>query len=440
MRMAQQVWRLALWLLAACVLASASAACGLHPGGDALGFIRTGELWTIQADGSNAHRIEQGGIVGFAWSPDHHQLVYRTTSSKDVAPPASPLTGAPDAPGDLYVTSINGGLPVQISQSLGLLARSDAWWNPQGNRLLFRESFVGPGGQPGSPTFIESQADQPLGIASKTLLDVASLPTLAPDGARVAAIDADGNLRVGPPAQQGAVVATGALAALPGASRPGRVLWQPGHDALLYGAAGADGVALTLRNLGGGTRTLATIPDLLDAAFSPNGSLVLARTPQGYSVWSAGQPGAARFSWPEADAAASATWAPSGDYLLVHDSRGAQLVNLAARTVAPLLVYASASNLPTTNPPAAQPSELWRPATGSPWSADGTRIVFVARSGDMWGGSALPGKGQGRNAGLYVGQIQGDGAPGAATLIESGDDRAPSWGYADPSTTLLVSS
>jgi len=433
-RQIRRIRWLAIWLFAMGWLATLSSGCGVHPGGDALAFVRGGQLWTIQADGSDAHRIANGGIVGFAWSPDHHQLVFRTTTQNDVAVPSTPLAAAPDALGDLYVTSINGGSPVQISPSLGLLARSDAWWDPNGNRLLYRENIPLPSGRPGSLSYIESQADQPLGIASKTLQGVASLPVLAADGSRIAVIDPDGNVRVGPPETLGSVIASRAILMLPGSSRPGRVLWQPRHDALLYATAASDGVALVLRDLGGGARTLVTVPVLLDAAFSPDGTRMLVRTPQDFSLWTIAQTSAPIFSWPESDPSAIAFWSPDGRAVLVDDASGSQLISIARRTVTPLLTFATLAN-----PHAAQPPLLWHPATGSPWSPDGTGIVFVAANDDTWHRSALP-KLSSRTTGLYVGTINGDGTPGAAALIDAANGLAPSWGYADPSSVFLLPS
>jgi Tol biopolymer transport system component len=237
------------------------------------------------------------------------------------------------------------------------------------------------------------------------------------------------------------VVASDALLTLPGssgswgASRPGRVLWQPRRDALLYSSASSGGVALVLKDLGGGARTVATVPAVLDAAFSPDGSRLLVRTPQEFSVWNVGQPGAAVYSWSEADPAAVASWSPDGRFVLIDDTSGSQLATIAARKVTSLLASASVAN-----PHAAQPPFFWHPATGSPWSPDGTRIVFAAARGDTWHGAALPSGAGSQSGGLYVGAISGDGTPGAVTLIDPSDDRAPSWGYADPSTSFLLPS
>src|SRR5579859_3805961 len=54
------------------------AACAFHGGGETIAFLRGGELWSINPDGSGAAWLAGGGVVGFAWSPDHHQVVFRS--------------------------------------------------------------------------------------------------------------------------------------------------------------------------------------------------------------------------------------------------------------------------------------------------------------------------------------------------------------------------
>lgn len=415
------------------------AGCALHPGGDALAFVRGNQLWTLQPDGSNAHKIAGGPIVGFAWSPDHHELVLRTAASGNPLPPSDPRLAAPDAPGDLYVTTINGNSPLQISPSLGALSRSDAWWNPDGNRLLYRQYYAGPNTAPAGVTYVESQSDQPLGIASKSLLDTAGIPALSHDGSRVAVVDADGNLRLGAPAASGSIVATGAELRL-SSGRLARVLFEPGRNAILFAtaASGSQGDTLLLRDLedGGGTHTLLTTPDLLDVSFSPDGSLLLARTAQQFSVYRVADSHAPVYSWVDDDPGAVAYWSPNSRFVLVQDMHGSQLASLTARTVTPLLVYAT-----PLGPVSAPASGLWHPAAGSPWSADGSGIIFAATSADTWHGARL-GTNSGTNddAGLFVGVIGGDGTPGDATRIDAARDLAPSWSYADPATTFLLPS
>ncbi len=423
---------LSLLLLAAIV--PAIAGCAVHPGGDALAFIRGGQLWTIQSDGTTSQTIASGNIVSFAWSPDHHQLVFRYAYGAPVSPPASlpaSTAGVPDQLGELAVVSINGGAATQITPVEQGIARSDAWWNARGNRLLYRETIPN---APHSPTYVVSQADQPVGIARKLLLDAASLPVLSPDGKRVAVIDPYGNVRVGPPGETGTIVAHHALLYLPDTSRPGRVLWQPQHDALLYASTSGDGITLVLHSLNGTSRSIATVASLLDAAFSPDGTLLLLRTAGEFELWDVAQPGASTplFRWPESDSLALPWWSPDGRTLLVQSVKGWDLVNPAQRSVQTMLRY---TNAPTAQSPAS--STLWHPAAVSPWSPSGTQVVFTGASTDRFhSGTTLP-KPHTGTSGLYVVSIRGE-TLGTPMLIDSGADYAPGWSYLDPSTAFLV--
>lgn len=418
-------------LLALGSLASLLAGCGarVHTGGDTVAFLRDGTLWVILDDGTGARAIA-GNVAGYAWSPDHHALAYRTTSGGSLATlSATSSRRAPDAPGGMWVASISGGVPLQLTPSESATF-SDAWWNANGNRMVYRETGI-----PGMPIYVVSQADQPVGIARKALLDAAGLPVLSADGQQVAAVDADGALRLGAPGSLGSVIASHALLTLPNTGRPAHLLWQPRTSALLYPASGAaGGITLTLINTSGTARAAVTVPQLLDAAFSPDGSRLLVRTPDQFQLWRLGAT-APTFSWPEADPEAMPWWSPNGQYVLVQDTAGWQLVDLAHQTVHSLLHAAKApsSSIPADEHPASRAD--WRPAAGSPWSADGTRIVFAAAAGDTWRGAALPG---GASAGLYVAPFAG-GSFGAASAIDNHADAAPSWSYLDPSVTYLVS-
>lgn len=414
-------------LLLACI-APLLASCELHSGADVIAFLRGGALWTIQSDGSSPTLVVPAGVDGLAWSPDHHQLVYRFGSKTYPQPPQS-LLGAPDSPSDLAIVSVNGGASLQITpQSNGSL-RSDAWWNPTGIRLVYREQLNASGEL---PTYIVSQADQPVGIARKAVYG-AAIPAISPDGRYVATIDNAGNVRFGMPGVLGTILAPAALLILPGTNRPARVLWQPNHSALLYATSVPAGISLVLHDLNGGVRTLATVPSLLDAVFSPDGAWLLVRTPTEFQLYKVATPAALAFHWLEADPLALPWWAPDSHILLVQDSAGWQQVNISNHTIHQVLVYSQPS--PSTS---LDRGMSWRPATASPFSPDGTRIVFVAPKGSAWLGSQLlqPTSGQ---AGLYVASFQHDD-PGQPVLIDSGADYAPSWGYLDPSTAFLVAS
>jgi hypothetical protein len=414
-------------LLALCLAAPLLAGCGFHNGGDALAFIRAGQLWSIQPDGTNALKLVDADVVSLTWSPDHHQLALRLEAppAPNLPPPASTL-GAREAPSAIAAESINGGLALQLSPASTGLVRGDPWWNPSGNRLIYSERF--PGAQP--PVWIVSQADQPAGIARKPLLDDASIPVLSADGNQVAVIDTAGNVRLGKPGATGTVVASGALLTLPGSGRPGRILWQPRASALLYATAGPVGVALVLHPLAGTPRTVASTAVALDYAFSPDGLQLLVRTPQAFELWSLSGDTTPLFTWPESDPLALPWWSPDGRTLLVQDDHGWQLVNPAGRAVKSLLAYRS---------PPAQPLSadvLWHPVSASPWSPDGMLVVFVSVTGDTWQGAALPTP-KGSAEGLYVAPLSASRI-GQPALIDSGDDRAPSWSAVDPSTAYLV--
>ena len=415
------------------VLALLSSGCAVHSGTDVVAFVQGGALWTVNPDGTGAQAIATGNVVGFAWSPDHHQLVLRYGGK--AVPPPSENVSAPDAPSLLGVIGVDGGAVVTISPDSPGLARSDAWWDVDGNRLLYREGFpVAPGQEPASVVYQLSQADQPVGIARKTLLDAATMPAMAPDGSQVAVIDPEGNVRLGAPEQTGRAIASDALLTLPGGSRPARLLWQPDHQALLFAQGdSASGVRFVLTDLQGHTRTLGTAAAVLDYAFSPDGSQLLVQTPAGFEVWRVGNSAAMLFSWPESDPTALAWWSPDGRYVLVRDQTGLRLADVKGRSMRQLLVSGTGEAGGTAN--ASPPS--WHPLAGSPWSTDGQRIVFAEPGTGTWRGHALPTDRSGRG-GIYAASVSA--ASGAPLLIDAGQGTWPSWSYLDPSASFLAPS
>ncbi len=430
---------LALTTLAIALAASLGllAGCGvtLHPGGQQLAFLRKGQLWVANPDGSLLRMIVGKNVVGYAWSPDHHEFVYRAGSGAYALASALPpgaTSAAPDAVADIGVASINGGAnAIQISPFTTNIERSDGWWDAEGNRLLYREYPITFSDTLPAPLYIDSQSDQPVGIARKPLLGNAGIPTLSPDGMRAAVIDPSGAVRVGTPGQQGTIVAHGALLTLPGVNRPARILWQPGHNVLLYAtAAPAQGVALRLLDLNNNqSHTALTLSGLLDVAFSPDGSLLLTHTISGVTAWRLTATGTQKlYSIAETNPLALAWWSPDGRWLLLQDTSGLALTDAQTGAVYARLRYASALGEPS-------PSALWRPGAVSPWSPDGSQFVFVSQRGATWQGKLLPAPTTG-NIGLYVVSASGS----APTLIDSNDDTQPGWSYPDPATTFLMMS
>lgn len=417
-------------VLCCCVLLSA---CGLHTGTDEIAFVRGSQLWTIQSDGSGPRADSQSGVLDFAWSPDHHELVFRYASGQitvPFAPGALDALNAPDAPADLAIQSVNGGYALQITPSQRDELRGAAWWDAEGSRLVYRESADAAG----PALYIISQADQPVGIGRKVLLDDASIPAISPNGKQIAVIDPAGNVRVGAPGVLGATVATGALLALPGpdGNRPARLLWQPGHDALLYATSSGNGITFALHDLHGETRTIATTATALDAAFSPDGTLLLVRTPTSFELWSAAGSSSPLFSWPEADPLALPWWSPDSHTILVQSAAGLDLVSVSSKHVRQVIAFPSGANSAATLPSRV----TWTPATADPWSPDGSQVVFTAPAGSRSTSTLLVQPKQG-NTGLYVAALKGGGL-GVPHLIFSGSIRSPGWGYAAPDTAFLV--
>jgi hypothetical protein len=401
--------------------------CALHPGGDELAFLHDGQLWLVSRDGSALIHAGRSGVVSFAWSPDHHQIVFRTVGRAGLAPAELP---GPDAPGDLSVVGVDGGAPLVITPEVAGLSRSDAWWDASGNRLLYREGFApAPDQPPAIVVYIVSQADQPAGVARKSLPDGASMPSLSADGHQVAWIDPAGDVRIATPGNTtSAVVASHALLTLAGGARPARVIWRPGHSALLYATVDADGTErLMAASLSGRTSSVASVPGLLDAAFTPDGARLLTRTAAGFQIWGLTGASAPDFTWPEDDPQALAWWSPTGAMLLVRDAHGIALVDVHARSVTPLLVTGAGT--------AARAAPLsWRPLTSSPWSSDGASFVFTDGGAGVWRGHALAtGNGVG---GLYVASAAHPGQVPA--LIHSGADAWPGWSALDASASLLA--
>ena len=419
-------------LLIVCLAATLLAGCSVQNGGETIAFLRGKTLWAINPDGSGLRPLAQGNIVSMAWSPDHHQIVYRVSRSPSgvVQPPLSML-GAPDAPGGLVVASVNGSADaIQISPAFADVTWSDAWWTANGNRLIYRESLNSAASS--AATYFVSQADQPVGIARKPVMGNVGLPALSADGSRIATIDSNGNVRIGTPGSTGMIVANGALLSLPGASRPARLLWQPHHDALLYETSDTSAaVSLQLLTIGGNVhtlRTLGAVSGLLDLAFSPDGSRLLLRTANDFLIWNVTEPGKAVFSWPVNDPLAMPWWSPAGERILVQDGAGWQLVDIAARSVRSLVTF------PVATPTDIPSVKNWHPATGSPWDSTGDRFVFVGSTQANWHGKALRAP-QGSMFGLYAADLSSSGMP---TLLDSGDDHAPTWSYLDPSAVFLV--
>ncbi|HEU5199935.1 MAG TPA: hypothetical protein VFU32_09870 [Ktedonobacterales bacterium] len=421
--------------LAVLALGALSACSPGHTGGNEIGFLRGGALWAIDPDGSNLHQIESGQFIGFSWSPDHQQIVLRQANGK--LPGDATAFGLGDLKSELGVTAIDGGNIIQITPPNSGLLRSDAWWDGSGNRLLYREEPAGAQSAGDTPQWKLSQSDQPAGIARKDLAASAVLPAVNSDGSLIAGIDTQGKVFVGKPGSAPGIIASGALTVLPGSFEPARPLWQPNTGALLYATAGPgpNDTKLLLRQSNGSTRTLATIANLQQYAWSPDGDMLLARTSSDYRLYS--DQGSERFAWDDSASASLLFWSPDSRFILILEPDGSTLVNVAAQTVSHL--SNATLNMPAA--PTAGQAPWLRPATNSPWKADSSTFLFTAPSGSDW--SAQPGhllpSANGPGDGLYVSILdQQHKTPQFPTLLDWGIHQNVAWSTLDPNCAFLL--
>lgn len=409
-----------------------------HSGGSEIAFLRGGNLWEVDQNGSNLHQVASGKIIGFSWSPDHHQIVVRMSNG---TPPAGSYPyGYPDLRGESGVTSVDGGAIIQITPPDSGLWRSDAWWDASGNRLLYREETTGSDGQLETPHWELSQADQPAGIARKDLPASIVFPAVNSDGSLVASIDANGRVLVGAPGSAGSVVASGALTALPlSPGYPARPLWQPGTGALLYAVASAgptpDVTTLVLRSSSGTVQPLLAVANLQQYAWSPDGHQLLVRTASEYRLYSAS--GAERLAWSDTSATSLPFWSPDSRWLLILEPDHTTLVNASTRQRQGLL--AGTFILPPAPGENAQAPFL-RPATSSPWNSASSAFLLSNDGQGTWDAqpkTPLP-TASGSGDGLYLVTLGQNSNPLFPTLVDWEQHQSLAWSTLDPNCAFLM--
>lgn len=436
---------LALLLLS--ILASCSPG---HLGSNEIAFVRDGHLWTIDPDGSNAFEVvaDNTTVIGYGWSPNHQIFAFRTLDSnyaktaagRNLA--ANPVTGiTSDVPSVLNTVGIDGGTPIPIALSSSDLQHSNAWWNPTGNRLLYREEATAPNQEPGTQSWWVSQNDQPLGIARILLPYTFSIPSLS----------ANNYLTIG---NSGQGVFTTTLAGtqfqfvmqntLPGHPLPAgleRVLWQPAHQnpAILYAIVPASTkphtpgntsmtIQLALRNLRGQTTTIASCA-CTQFAWSPDGNFVLYSTGAMYTILSLKD--YSSFSVPGEDGSVP-YWSPNSKFILLDSQHMLQLVYVAGKR---RLVLLNDSSVGSGTTPSAIPDAraLLQPISNSIWASDSQHFLFLTRDRLSWQGKRLS-----TGKGLYTVSIDDRGqVQGSPTVVDTGNASQAGWTYEDPNTSFL---
>jgi hypothetical protein len=434
------------FLLLAVLLSSCSPG---HIGGNEISFVRDGHLWTIDPDSANAFEVTSNSaqVIGYAWSPDHRIFVFRTLDS-DFSKTATgrhvtsnPVTGLTnDVPSVINTIGIDGGTPIPIAISSAGTQHSNAWWNPTGNRLLYREEITTINQNAGTQTWWISQNDQPLDIARKLLPYTYSIPSLSSNGMAIGN-SIQGLFTTTLAGTQFQFILQGVLPGHPLPASLERVLWQPAHPhpAILYAITNhsslpdsssntAMPVKLILRDSQEQTRTIA-ICSCTQFAWSPDGNSVLYSSGTQYTILNIKDLSSFSIS---GEFGSVPYWSPNSRFIIFDGQHTLQLVNVENRRQQQLLSD-EASVSSTASSPLPDSRALLQPISNSIWASDNLQFLFLSRNRLLWQGKKLD-----SGNGLYTVSIDSNGSiQGSPVIIDSGKDSQASWTYEDPDTSFL---
>src|SRR6266702_407176 len=442
-----------------------------HIGNHEISFVRDGHLWTIDPDGANTFEVISNGapVIGYAWSPDHRIFAFRTIDS-DVSKnttvrhiTSNPVTGLTnDVPSALNPIGIDGGTPIPIAVTSAGIQHSNAWWNPAGNRLLYREEATSVIQNAGTQSWWISQNDQPLDIARKLLPYSYSIPSLSTNNMAIGN-SSQGLFTTTLAGTQFQFIHQGVLPGHPLPASLERILWQPAHQnpSILYaiatettskvtsylcksGSGGVRGGDPCGRNLGSNTtamtiqlilrdsqkqtRTIATC-SCTQFAWSPDGNSVLYSTGAQYTILNSKDLSSFSVS---GEYGSVPYWSPDSQFIILDGQHTLQLVSVANRRQQQLLTDA-ASGSDTAFSPLPDSRALLQPISNSIWASDSRQFLFLSRNRLLWQGKNL-----GSDKGLYTVSIDDNGrVQGSPAVIDSGNDSQASWTYEDPNTSFL---
>jgi tricorn protease len=174
------------------------------PDGKKIAFLRSGQLWTMDPDGSNAKElVKEGSVFDYDWSPDSRLIVYARRDASFAS--------------DLYIIPSAGGQPRNITR-YGTM-HEDVSWSRRGGKIAF---------------ISERRRNEP------SMFILSLQKPSPPDALASSDIDWDDiHLRVAQPAalhiEEGAISTDGSRVAFRANSHNGEDLW----------VAAADGSSLT---------------------------------------------------------------------------------------------------------------------------------------------------------------------------------------------------
>jgi len=441
-------------LLLVLLLASLLAACSPgHVGGNEIAFLRDGHLWTIDPDGANAFAVvaDTSPVIGYGWSPTHQILTFRSldpdyaktaAAHTVVMNPLTQLIG--DVPSSQNTIGIDGGSPIPLLFSSKDVQMSNAWWNANGNRLIYRQEAATSSQSSNTVLWWISQNDQPGGIARKLFPNSFSIPSLATNNSMAIGNSYRGLFST---ALDGSHLQFIVPDKLPGHPLPAtleRVLVQPAHNnpSLLYAISTNTppptgsfnikplSVQLVIADLRGHLTTLTTCT-CSQFAWSSDGNTILYSTGSTYSLLRLSDSSSFTIT---AEEGSIPYWSPDSQFLLLDGMNSLTLLTIANQHSCVLL---SNSTLPVSNTPTVTPAlasnSLVQPLSNNLWAADSRHFLFLTRGRLMWEGKNLA-----SGKGLYTVVIDNRGqSQGTPTLADAGNDTQAGWTYEDPNTSFL---
>ncbi|HYX51296.1 MAG TPA: hypothetical protein VE843_16230, partial [Ktedonobacteraceae bacterium] len=404
-----------------------------HIGNKEIAFVRDGHLWTIDPDGANAFEVTSNStpIIGYAWSPDHRIFAFRSLDS-DFSKnsigrhlTSNQVTGLiNDVPSVINTIGIDGGTAIPIALSSSNIQHSNAWWNPTGNRLLYREESTNVIQNAGTQSWWVSQNDQPLDIARKLLPYSYSIPSLSSTGMAIGNSSA-GLFTTTIAGTDFHFILQGSLTGHPLPASLERVLWQPAHThpAILYAISKNSSlkaspvnsslpVELILRDSQGQTTTI-SICNCTQFSWSPDGNSILYSTGTQYTIFNTQNHSHYTVS---AEYGSVPYWSPDSRFIVLDGLHMMQLINVASRQQQALLSDVT----PGSN--GSQPSlpdshTLLQPISNNIWSADSQQFLFLTRNRLLWQGKNLD-----TGNGLYTVSIDSNGqVQGPPTIADKGN-------------------
>lgn len=426
-----------------------------HLGSTVITFIRNGNLWTIDPNGTNAFEIvaQDTPVVGYSWSPTHQILAFRTLDADFAKISAAkhltsqPMTGLiEDIPSVENTIGIDGGTPIPIAFSSPTISYSNAIWNTEGTRLLYRRTMQEAQSQSITSQWFISQNDQPGEIALKSFPLSYSIPSFSYLSQRSLVLG-NSDRGIFTTTLAGTNVQYLTHTPLLGHPLPAsleRILWQPAHQdrSFLYAAipsplSAQQGIAtnwptvqLILSKVDGETTALATCT-CRQFAWSPDGQSVLYST--GTTDTILNLPKAT--SWNVTTEEDSVPyWSPDSQFLLLDGVHTLQLLSIAKQHQYTLLSDDKASKLRSGSFSGnlSSPSARLQPISNSIWSADSRHFLFLTHNRLQWQSHHLHIKG------LYTVAINdGGNLQGSPVLVDAGNDYQAGWTYQDENTSFL---